>query len=571
MVEDMNDVEGQRPVVKKGYAGLMSIWLVPLIAIAVAGWLVVKTVSEKGPEISISLQTARGMEAGKTPLKYKDVVIGIVDRIEIPDEESDVRVIVSVQQFAEKYLTDTARFWVVAPAIGLEGISGLETLLSGAYLEIDPGDGGEEKFDFVGLDTAPVITSSTAGREFLLRTERLGNSKRGTPIIYRGIRVGKILGHKLAEDKQSVELYAFVEAPYHELVQEGSRFWDAGGVTVSLSTSGIEVGSESFETLLSGAVEFETPELFKDTWVAEEGREFALYKSRNAMEEAKYTERVSYILYFDGSVSGLEVGAAVEFKGMKIGSVRQINLEFNQDTGDYFLPVIIDIEPQRVKIAGSENKIYSVLEAEKIRGEVLQLLIERGLRARLKSANFLTGQLIVDLDMFPNKPALYRARGEEINEIPTLPMELEEITTSLTHLVEKIERLPIDRISQSFLNTAEGLERIVNSGDLDRAIKDYSKLAVSVRSMIDNIDKNTLPSIEATVGDTRVALQRVDETLGTATSLFKNADALLKDGSPLKYDLSIMLRELAAASRSVRNLADFLERNPSSLLSGKNN
>ncbi|MFT6558879.1 intermembrane transport protein PqiB [Sneathiella sp.] len=570
MVEDMNDVEGQQPVVKKGYAGLMSIWLVPLIAIAVAGWLVVKTVSEKGPEISISLQTARGMEAGKTPLKYKDVVIGVVDRIEIPDEESDVRVIVSVQQFAEKYLTDTARFWVVAPAIGLEGISGLETLLSGAYLEIDPGDGGEEKFDFVGLDTAPVITSSTAGREFLLRTKRLGNSKRGTPIIYRGIRVGKILGHKLAEDKQSVELYAFVEAPYHELVQEGSRFWDAGGVTVSLSTSGIEVGSESFETLLSGAVEFETPELFKDTWVAEEGREFALYKSRSAMEEAKYTERVSYILYFDGSVSGLEVGAAVEFKGMKIGSVRQINLEFNQDTGDYFLPVIIDIEPQRVKIAGSENKIYSVLEAEKIRGEVLQLLIERGLRARLKSANFLTGQLIVDLDMFPNKPALYRARGEEINEIPTLPMELEEITTSLTHLVEKIERLPIDRISQSFLNTAEGLERIVNSGDLDQAIKDYSKLAVSVRSMIDNIDKNTLPSIEATVGDTRVALQRVDETLGTATSLFKNADALLKDGSPLKYDLSIMLRELAAASRSVRNLADFLERNPSSLLSGKN-
>lgn len=570
MTETEEGIKGHQPVVKKGYAGLMSIWLVPLIAIVIAGWLIVKTISEKGPEISISLPTAQGMEAGKTPLKYKDVTIGVVDRIEIPDDEDEVRVIVSVQQFAEKYLTDTARFWVVSPAIGLEGISGLETLLSGSFLEIDPGNGGEDQFEFKGLDTAPVITSTTSGREFLLRAERLGNSKRGTPVIYRGIRVGKVLGHRLSTDRQSVELFAFIEAPYHELVREGTRFWDAGGVNVSLSTAGIEVGAESVQALLSGAVEFETPEIFKDTFLAEEGQEFALYTNRQAMEEAKFTERVRYILYFDGSVSGLSVGAAVEFKGMKIGTVRQINLEFLQETGDYFLPVMIDIEPQRVKLAGSDDKIFSVVEAGKIRSQVLDVLIDRGLRARLKSSNFLTGQLIVDLDLFPNKPARYIGRSEIYTEIPTLPMELEEITTSLTRLVEKIERLPIEKISTSFLRTAEGMERIVNSGDLDTAIREYRDLAVSVKSMINTIDKKTLPSIGGAVDETRTALQRVDDTLKSANDLFTSADSILKDGSPVKYDLSVMMREVAAASRAVRNLAEFLERNPSSLLSGKN-
>ncbi|MBL4906261.1 MAG: MCE family protein [Sneathiella sp.] len=352
MGED-NKLNAEQPVVRRGYSGLMSIWLVPLIAVLIAGWLIIKSVNEEGPEISISLFSAKGLDAGKTPLKYKDVTIGIVDRIEFPEDDKGINVIVSVQRDAEKYLTDTARFWVVAPAIGLEGVSGLETLLSGAYLEIDPGRGGERKTEFLGLETAPVITSTTAGKEFLLRANRLGNVKRGTPIIYKGIRVGKLLGHQLADDSQSVELFAFIEAPYDQLVQEGTRFWDAGGVNVSLSTSGIELGAESIQALLSGSIEFETPAVLRDTWVADAGYEFRLYSNRKSMEDAKFTERVSYILYFDGSVSGLEVGSSVEFKGMKIGTVKEITLEFQRETGKYFLPVVIDIEPQRVRIIES--------------------------------------------------------------------------------------------------------------------------------------------------------------------------------------------------------------------------
>lgn len=568
-MSESDDVKAEMPVVKRGYAGLLSIWLVPLIAVLIAGWLIVKSVRDEGPEVSISLISAKGMEAGKTRLKYRDVVIGVVERIEIPEDNRGVNVIVSVQRDAEKYMTDTARFWVVAPAIGLQGISGLETLLSGSYLEIDPGKGGDSLRDFVGLDTAPVITSTTAGKEFLLRADRLGNAQRGTPIIYKGIVVGKLLGHKLAEDNASVEMFAFIEAPYDALIHEGTRFWDAGGVNVTLSTAGIEMGADSFQALLSGAVEFETPSVLKDTWIAEEGYEFKLFKNHKSMEDAKFTERLTYILYFDGSVSGLAVGSAVEFKGMKIGTVKEINLEFQQDSGKYFLPVIIDLEPQRVKVTEVSDTVFSVLEEGKIRGKVFQTLVDRGLRARLKSTNFLTGALVVDLDLFPDRPARYLSEGGEFPEIPTLPTELEEITTSLTRLVEKIEKMPIERIANAVLNTAEGLDRIFNSDELKVAIRGYSDLAVSAREMVESIDRRTLPAIDATAKDAQKALQRVDKTLLDASSMFNSADSILAEGSPIKYDLSIMMRELAAASRAVRSFAEYLERNPSSLLGGK--
>jgi len=564
------DIQAHKPKIRQGYVGLMSIWLIPLIAIGIAGWLIFQSFLSKGPEISLLLPSAKGLEAGVTPLKYRDVTIGLVDRIEIPDDAEGIKVIVSVDQAAAKYLTDTARFWVVSPAISLEGVSGLETLLSGAYLEIDPGaGGGEPRQAFNGLATPPVITSKIPGLEYILRADKLGNVKRGTPILYKGLQVGKILGYLLSDDEQSVELVAFVQDPYTKLIQENTRFWDAGGVTVKVSTSGIEMGATSVATLLSGAIEFLPPLYAKNSALAKKGHEFKLFSSRTALDEAKYTERLPYILYFDGSVSGLSVGAAVEFKGIKIGTVREITLEIQEDTGNYFIPVLIDVEPQRLKVHKRSDALLKTKVGGRLRKNALNALIKKGLRARLKSANFLTGQLIVDLDLFPEKPARYVAVASEYQELPTLPTELEEITTSLTRLVEKIEKLPIDKLANSLIRTAEGLETIVNEGQLVETIGEYKSLAQSVRRTIDQVDKETLPRIAKTVDEGRSALRRVDETLKSATKLFETADATLSDGSPVKYELSVMMRELTAASRSVRNLADFLERNPNALLRGK--
>ncbi len=568
-MSDQQPLNAPKPVVKQGYVGLLSIWLIPLLAIAIAGWLIFQSFLEKGPEITVSLPSAQGIEAGVTPLKFRDVVIGTVDRIEIPDQSNSVDVIISVQQSAKKYLTDTARIWVVSPAISLDGISGLDTLLSGSYLEIDPGEGGEAELVFTGLATPPVITSRVPGREYVLRAQRLGNVKRGTSILYKGLRVGNILGYRLSEDKQTVELVAFIEDPFTELVQVNTRFWDAGSVSVKVSTAGIEVGADSLPALLSGAIEFLPPHFDSNNPVAQAGQEFKLFASRQAMDDARFTERKKYILYFDGSVSGLEVGAPVEFKGIKVGSVKDITLEVHEETGGYYIPVLIDIEPQRLKVHSRSEALLRTRIGEKLRDKAIAALVRKGLRARLKSTNFLTGQLIVDLDLFPDRKGQYADIESEYKQLPTLPTELEEITTSLTRLVEKIEKLPIDSLADSMVKTAKGLENIFAGDQLADTIAEYKKLAISVGKVIDNVDQTTLPRINDAVANGRNALKRMDGTLQSATTLFETANATLADGSPLKYDVSVMLRELASARRAVRNFAEFLERNPNALISGK--
>lgn len=302
---------------------------------------------------------------------------------------------------------------------------------------------------------------------------------------------------------------------------------------------------------------------------AGEGHEFKLFSSRQQMLDSSYTERKRYVLYFKGSVSGLTVGSAVEFKGIKIGTVQNITLEIHEDSGDYYIPVVIDIEPQRLKVHRRSDALLKTRIGEALRNKAIGALVKKGLRARLKSTNFLTGQLIVDLDLFPEKEGNYVDVQTSLEQLPTLPTELEEITTSLSRLVEKIEGLPIETLTNSMVATAKGLEAIFASGELSSAISEVKNVAVSVGNVVNSVDRTTIPRINEAVIEGRNALRRVDDSLRSATHLFETANATIADGSPLKYDLSVMLRELAAASRSVRNLAEFLERNPNALISGK--
>ncbi|MCF8468048.1 MAG: MlaD family protein [Sneathiella sp.] len=566
---DNNDLEAPQAKVRRGYASLMSIWIVPLIALGVAVYLIVRTIAGQGEEVTILFENAEGMVPGKTQLKYKSVDIGVLTRVDILDKDKGVNLVVDVKREADKYLTDTARFWIVSPAIGFQGISGLQTLLSGSFIEIDPGEGGKDQTEFVGLKTPPVITSNDKGTEYILKTQKLRNINRGTPVMYKGLEVGSVLGYRLADDSKAVEVYTFVKAPFDALVLEGSNFWNAGGINVSVSTSGVEVGAESLQALVTGAVEFATPEIYQNTFKAEKKHEFKLYDNERAKDEARYTEKVVYVLYFDGSVSGLSLGANVEFKGIKVGTVRDINLEIDEENQKYYIPVLIDIEPQRISIADDGKNIRSLIETRELRRKIIKDLITRGLKGKLKSSNFLTGQLIVDLDLIPDKKAVFVAKSSRYPEIPTVPTDLEEITSSVSQLMAKLDKLPIDRLGKGLANTVEGFDKFINSGELQTTIAEYRKLAVSIRVVAENIDRKTLPGIDATMDSTRDAVKKIDATLAAAQSMFNSINGMIADGSPFKYDLTNMLQELAAASRAVRGLADFLERNPSSLISGK--
>ena len=326
--------------------GISLVWLIPLVAGAIAIWLAYTTLQEKGPKITVMFDNAEGLEAGKTRVKYRNVEVGLVDKVALSEDLSHIVVTANLDKTMETHMKEGTRFWIVRPRVGFGGVSGLGTLLSGAYVEFDPGE-GQPAHDFVGLAEPPPITSQVPGTEFVLSTDRRGGIGRGAPVYYRGIRVGQVLGYDLAEDSQGLIVKVFVDAPNDQLVRPSSRFWNASGIDVSLGTDGVDVSIESLEALLTGGIAFDTPDIDQPGEVAAADTVFPLFASLHAVTEAGFTQRIPYLVHFDGSVRGLRAGAPVEFRGIRVGTVTDVRLEIDPAQDTVRIPVTLEIEPQR--------------------------------------------------------------------------------------------------------------------------------------------------------------------------------------------------------------------------------
>ena len=270
------------------------VWLIPLVAGAIGIWLAYVTISEQGPTITMTFKTAEGLEAGKTKIKYKDVEVGRVEEVELSEDFSHIVVTAQMDKSAAHYMNEGTRFWIVRPRIGLGGVSGLGTLVSGSYVELEPGE-GTSTTSFTGLEEPPPITSDVPGRRFVLRATELGSVARGSPLYFRGIEVGKVLSHQLADDDRTLMIDFFVNAPHDRLVEAESRFWNASGLRVSMSAEGVDVRTESLQALAIGGIAFDTPADVRSDTPAEEGHVFHLYDSFRSVSEAAYTEKQSLI------------------------------------------------------------------------------------------------------------------------------------------------------------------------------------------------------------------------------------------------------------------------------------
>src|SRR3990172_9930242 len=210
-------------------SGPSIVWLIPLITLLVGGWLVYKTLSEKGPAITISFKTAEGIEAGRTMVKYKNVDIGTVEMIRFSDDLANVILTVQFNQGTENFFRRNTRFWVVRPQLSLRGVSGLSTLVSGSYVEIEPGPGAAQSH-FVGLEEKPVVSADEVGTRIVLIADELGSVDSGSPIYYQGIKVGEVLGYELGNDSSSVYIHSFIKDPYDQLLRGNTRFWNVSGM-----------------------------------------------------------------------------------------------------------------------------------------------------------------------------------------------------------------------------------------------------------------------------------------------------------------------------------------------------
>ena len=498
-------------------SGVSIVWLIPVIAALIGGWLAWKAFSEQGPTITISFKSAEGLEAGKTKIRYKDVEVGQVGTIELSDDLSHVIVTAQLVKDAGDYLTERTRFWVVRASVRAGQVSALGTLLSGAYIGIDPVAKGKSSRHFEGLETPPVITTGLPGHHFILKASRRGSLDVGAPVFYRQIQVGEVVAYDIGKDAESIDFKVFIHAPYDRKVRENTQFWNASGLDVSVTAEGIKIDTESLVSIMIGGIAFGDTDNEAPGAVAQEEQVFHLYDSREAAQKKEYAEKRRFLLYFDGSVRGLSPGAPVEFRGIQIGEVVDVKLQIDVTTRQFQIPVLIDVEPERVTPTGQLPPEWAKLSKLERQNRVFDQLVAQGMRAQLKTGNLLTGKLIVDMDIYEKvKPAEIDYSGT-YPVMPTVPTSLEEISSRVATILDKLEQFPIDKIGKNMDTTLEGLQ--------------------------------------LTVTQTQKTLAALEKTLST--------------DSPLQQQLQGTLEELSGAARSLRLLADYLERNPEAILRGK--
>jgi paraquat-inducible protein B len=490
--------------------GFSIIWLIPLVAALVGGWIAWKAFSEEGPTITISFKSAEGLVAGKTKIKYKDVEIGQVEAIDLDDKLARVIVTAKMHANSEKYLKKETRFWVVRARITAGSVTGLGTLLSGAYIGIDPVMKGKSARHFTGLDTTPAITVDTPGRYFRLKATESGSLEVGSPVYYREIKVGEVVGYGLAEDDDSVDVQIFIYAPHDRKVTTNTRFWNASGFDVSLTAEGINVDTQSMVSLMIGGIAFAVPDNESPGEPAPEKQVFKLYKNRKETLHKEINVKRKYLLHFDGTVRGLSIGAPVEFRGITFGKVLDIEINLNVEKQAVTIPVTVETYPELL-----QDKMAKV--SDKVRTELIAGLVKQGLRARLKTGNLLTGQLFVDLDFYPDAPPTEVDYSGKYPRIPTLPTSVEEITRSLTAVLDKLERFPLGKLGDDM--------------------------------------ETTLANLDATIRESEFAI--------------RNMKQLFNPDAPVVQELQNAMKELSESARSLRILADYLERHPEALIRGK--
>jgi len=510
---------------------LQLVWLVPLVAVLIGGWLAVQAILQQGPTITITFKTGEGLEAGKTKIKFKNVDIGVVKSVVLSKDHASVIASAELAKDAASLLVTDTRFWVVRPRISGGTVSGLDTLLSGSFIGMDVGTQSTSQRHFTGLEAPPVVASSVPGREFVLKSEDIGSLDVGTPVYFRRLQVGQVTAYDLDADGAGVTMRVFIDAPYDKFVKKDTRFWQASGVDLSLDANGMKIDTQSLVAILVGGLAFQTPPETAGSAPAAANTVYELFSSR--ADAMKRHDRIvsTYVLNFtDASVRGLAVGAPVEFRGIVIGEVSAIYTHFDREKKEFSIPVEIHLYPERFTERYQKGEKGGRITMQP--HELARLLVERGLRGQLRTGNLLTGATYVTLDFFPAAPKAAVNWNVDPPVLPTVPGSLQSLQDSLAGLVAKLNRVPIEGIGKDVRQTLQAADALVKT-----------------------LDSGVAPEARSTLAAARAALD--------------SANGALQPDSELLQGSADTMREVARAAASMRVLADYLERHPEALLRGK--
>jgi paraquat-inducible protein B len=525
----MRPVSGT-PLFRHGRWRNAVIWLLPVVALVIAVTMVFQARLSVGPEVVIAFRSAAGLEAGKTAVKYKDVTVGLVKEIILSPDNTQVLVRVTLGKSAQNLARSDTRFWVVRPRVGMNGVSGIDTLLSGAYIGVDRGQSDESQYRFTGMETPPAIVNDMAGSQFMLEAEDLGSLDINSPVYYRRIPVGRLTSYQLRKDGRGIDLNVFIDAPYDRLVTADSRFWNVSGVDLSVGSDGFQLKTQTVAAIMAGGIAFSTPEGATHGVLTRPSRYTLAPDEETAMAPADGPP-VRFQLRFEHTLHGLNVGAPVEFSSVRIGRVATIDLDYNPE--GYRFPVVvgIDVYPSRMgnvleklpKPTGDIDLNTAIFTRE---------MIAHGLRAQATSSNLLTGQLYISLDFIPDAPKVNVDVTKRPVELPTVNGGLTILQDQLTGIARKINKMPLDEIGNNMNRTLLELNKTLRT-----------------------VNTQSLPAANRLMQQTQQTTQ--------------DAQNLLAEDSPLMMALLQSLQEATRTLRSVRSLTNQLDNHPEALIQGR--
>ncbi|NHO30067.1 MCE family protein [Acetobacter farinalis] len=539
------------------------IWIIPVLSVLIAGFLIWKSFANNGPEITVMFDTADGLTSGQTQVKNKAVVLGTVEGISLTDDLRHVNVRIRMNAGSGPMLTDKARFWVVRPRINGASITGLETLMSGAYIAFDPGlDGagegkGRRVTEFRGLEAPPGVRSGQPGRTYTLITPTIGSIGQGAPVFFRDVDVGEVLGYTMPPGGRGpILIQLFVREPYDHYLYPDTRFWSVSGVKVGLGAGGLKVQMQSLQALFSGGVAFGLPmekEKGQTTEEAPADTVFRLYDSQEDAESAGYHERVPLATYVTSSVKGLVPGSQVTMFGIQIGSVTSVKLDLDQKTGHPRVRIGMQIQPERV------------LSAKEIHHEALpdmfRTLVENGLRASTDSASLLTGESMISLNFVKNAPPAQTTMEGQTLVIPSQAGGMSGIMDSLSTVAGRLADMPFEQIGVNANNLLAHVDKTLTGPDVQQSLASLKESLKNLQALSGQLNSGLHP-----------LMQRLPEMVTALDQTLQNANRLLASyggNSDFHRNLQAMVIQLSQAARSLRFLSEFLTNHPTALISGR--
>lgn len=546
---------GKPEIEKGGRRGISVVWIVPILAALIGGAVAYRSLANQGPLVEIRFEDANGIKAEKTEIKHKDVVIGIVEDVSFEDDLEGVVVSARLDPEIEPFLGETTDFWVVSANISGTNLSGLSTILSGSYIEVDwSGKPAERRRRFDGLSAQPLTPPSAQGAHFSLRSGRAGSVNVGSPVYYRGIKVGQVESRALSEDYRSIDYKLFIDAPYDTLISRSTNFWNVSGVSLETSTDGIAVNFASVEALLSGGVEFGDIGREISNAPLNDDFVFTLFEDQKSAVENQYADPDEqgflFSVSFDDSVGGLEPGAPVEWQGIRIGTVNDLKLDLTQDPGSRSVSVIIELQPSRIGLAFDND-----LQAQ----ASMQTWVDSGMRVRLATGNILTGKkLIRFVDGIETQPFQIDFASGDIPRLPSAPSDLNAVAQDAEQLMENLAELPLEDLVVSAVRLLDNTNAFVANPDLQELPGELN---------------TTLGSLDRFAGNLSEASQNLPSLINNLNQIADAGETTLQGLSPdsqLYVDLSGAVRDLRDAARSLSALASRLEEQPNSLITGRN-